>query len=418
LGHFVVARRNGIRCYEFGFGFPPRILGVQFIKGKKRGKVREIESIEIEKTDIKTGEEEIITETISEKIHTIEKDMPVGRWRVIWGRHDGDDENEREDWDEIEENKYSGSTIYSINWIPIGGFVRIKGEDGAHKGDSDSFASKKAWARTKVLAAGVIMNFIFAWLIISIGLMIGAPEAVDQGQNVPNSKIQISAVAQNSPASVMGLKIGDEIAKIQTSVSGEKVTLKNSEDIQNYINSEKGKEINLQIIRGKQNITLHGTPRVDVPTGEGPLGISLAETQIVQYPWYQAFWKGLVLTGNLIIAILVAFYGLLRSLFMGQSVGADVTGPVGIALLTRDVTNMGLIYVIQFAALLSINLGIINILPIPALDGGRILFILIEKIKGKPVTQKVEQMFHTVFFALLILLMVLVTFHDVAKLIK
>jgi regulator of sigma E protease len=248
--------------------------------------------------------------------------------------------------------------------------------------------------------------------------MIGAPEEVNPGQNSTNSKIQISAVSTGSPAETMGLKIGDEIAKSQTGATGEKVTLKNSEDIQNFINSQKGQEINLEIVRGQEKLTLHGTPRVDAPSGQGPLGVSLAEVQITQYSWYEAIWKGLVLTFNLIIAILVAFYGLLKSLFMGQSVGGEVTGPVGIALLTRDVTNMGMIYVIQFAALLSINLGIINILPIPALDGGRILFVIIEKIKGRPVTQKVEQMFHTAFFMLLILLMVLITFHDVTKLIK
>lgn len=103
---------------------------------------------------------------------------------------------------------------------------------------------------------------------------------------------------------------------------------------------------------------------------------------------------------------------------MGQSIGAEVTGPVGIAVLTKDVTQLGFIYVLQFAALLSINLGIINALPIPALDGGRIFFILIEKIKGSPVTQKVEQAFHTAFFMLLIMLMLAVTFHDVMKLVK
>jgi regulator of sigma E protease len=170
-------------------------------------------------------------------------------------------------------------------------------------------------------------------------------------------------------------------------------------------------------LRGKQVVDLKGTPRVDVPTGEGPLGIALMQTVMKSYPWYQAIVKGLTSTIDLTGAILIAFFGLLKSLFMGHGVSADVSGPVGIAVLTKDVTNLGLVYILQFAALLSINLGIINALPIPALDGGRILFVIIEKIRRQRVSQETEQIFHTVFFVLLILLMVVVTFRDVGKLI-
>ncbi|HLN18714.1 MAG TPA: site-2 protease family protein, partial [Patescibacteria group bacterium] len=215
----------------------------------------------------------------------------------------------------------------------------------------------------------------------------------------------------------MGLKIGDEISKTQKTAEGN-VYFRNIEEIQNYINSHKGQKITLKIFRGKEIIDAKGTPRVDFPAGQGPLGIAMAQTEIISYPWYEAIWKGLVSVFNLTITILVAFYGLLKSLIMGQSVGGEVTGPVGIAILTRDVTKLGFVYILQFAALLSINLGIINILPIPALDGGRIFFILIEKIKGSPVTRKVEQGFHTAFFVLLIMLMIAVTFHDVLKLTK
>jgi regulator of sigma E protease len=208
----------------------------------------------------------------------------------------------------------------------------------------------------------------------------------------------------------MSLKIGDEILKSDT--------IKTVQDVQNYISSNKGKEITLKIKRGNQILNLTGVPRADVPEGQGALGIGMAETVIVRYGFFEAIWKGLVDMLNLIWAMLVALYGILRNLLMGHSVGADVAGPVGIAALTKQVTSLGLVYVLQFAAILSINLGIINILPIPALDGGRILFILIEKIKGSPVTQKTEQLFHTIGFILLILLMVLITFRDVTKLIK
>jgi len=378
LGHFVTAIRNGIKASEFGFGFPPRIIGFQFLyKNSKRNK-----------------------------------------WRIVWGNKDGDDENEKEDLEEAHEKKFRGGTIYSLNWIPLGGFVKIKGENGESK-DEDSFASKSAWVRTKVLAAGVIMNFVLAWFLISIVFMIGAPQAFDANDNsVPNAKIQISEVSSDSPAQLADIKVGDEIAKNQVSPSGENIKLASVEEVQNYIKDNAGKEINLNIVRGDENLDIKVTPREVAPEREGLLGVNLVQTQIIRYPWYQAFWEGLKLTYELILAILIALGGIIKSLFMGNGVGADVAGPIGIAVLTKQVTGLGIVYILQFAALLSINLGIINILPIPALDGGRILFVIIEKIKGSPVSHKIEQAFHSIGFLLLIFLLILVTFKDVMKFIK
>lgn len=379
LGHFVLARRNGIKASEFGFGFPPRILGFQFLY--KEGKRK--------------------------------------KWRIVWGTKDGDDENEKADLTEAHEKKFQGGTIYSLNWIPLGGFVKIKGENGENKNDEDSFSRKSAWIRTKVLVAGVLMNFILAWILISIVFMLGAPQAIDsQGANNLNSKIQISTISPNTPAESAGLKIGDEIIKEQKNPIGEVVKISNIEDFQKYVKNNAGQEIVLALKRGEQVLEIKIAPRKDAPEGQGLLGILLVETAITEYSWYQSIWEGLRTTLNLILAILVALFGIIKSLFMGQGVGADVAGPVGIAVLTKQVTGLGLVYIFQFTALLSINLGIINILPIPALDGGRILFVLIEKIKGSPVSHKVEQAFHSVGFLLLILLLVLVTFKDVMRFVR
>ena len=418
LGHFVVARRNGVRAPEFGFGFPPRIVGIQFISGERREKFLERESVEREVIDVKSGNEEIIKETVTEKFHNIEKNVPVGKWRVVWGNEDGDDENEKKDLTEAHENRFSGGTIYSLNWLPLGGFVRIKGEDGGNRNDTDSFASKSAWKRIKILSAGVAMNFIFAWLLLSIAYMIGAPEQIDLDANInnSNSKIQISEIIAGAPGATMGLKVGDEILKVQKNSAGEAITLGNIKAVQDYININRGQEVTLEILRGKKTLTLKGTPRVDVPDDQGALGIALAETVLVKYVWYVAIWKGLGAVWNMTAMIFAGLFGLIKLLFSGHGGMADVSGPVGIAILTKEVANLGLVYIIQFAAILSINLGIINILPIPALDGGRILFVLIEKIKGTPVSQKVEQAFHTFFFALLMLLMLAVTYKDIVRL--
>ncbi len=357
LGHFVTARRNGIKADEFGFGFPPRIAG--FYKNEKTGKYQFV-----------PGNKEI----------------------------------------------KSKNTIYSLNWIPLGGFVKIKGENGEEKKDKDSFAGKSAWIRIKVLGAGVAMNFVLAWFLISLVFMLGAPQAGNSNKkNNPLSKVQISEVVSNTPAQAVGLKVGDEISKKQKNLAGKEVVLSDVTSIQKYIKDNAGKKINLSIKRGQKDFIVKVTPRTNVPAGQGSLGVALTEVTIVKYVWYQAFWEGLKTTWNLTIAIFIAFGGIISSLFSGHGVGANVAGPVGIAILTKQVTSLGLVYILQFAALLSINLGIINILPFPALDGGRILFVLIEKIKGSPVSQKVEQNFHSVGFILLILLMVVVTFRDIAQ---
>lgn len=415
LGHFLTARRNGIKAEEFGFGFPPRIIGFQRVEGEKFQEKMELESVQVEKTDIKIGHgEEIIRETITEKMRKVNELVPAKKWRIIWGSRDGDDENEKKDLAEASANNFKGGTIYSLNWIPLGGFVKIKGENNDVRGE-DSFASKGAWVRIKVLAAGVIMNFILAWALLSFAFMIGAPEPIDSTSgNFPDSKIQISEIIQDSPASQMGLTVGDEILKLQNA----KLSFKSVKDVQDYIGANKGKETEFKVKRGNEIISVKGVPRVDTPDGQGPLGISLVETAMVSYPWHQAIWKGLVFVFDLAVAMLTGLFVLIKNILTGHKAGVDVAGPFGIAVMTKQFTALGLAYVLQFAALLSINLGIINAFPFPALDGGRILFVMIEKIKGSPVSQRTEQFFHSAGFVLLILLMLYITFRDVLKFIK
>ena len=405
LGHFVVARRNGIKAYEFGFGFPPRIFGIQFIKGEDHKKVSEIESIEVKTVDMKVGKDEIIEETITEKIHKVDKKFAVGKWRIIWGSKDGDDENEKEDLKEARKKKFSGGTIYSINWIPIGGFVRIKGEDGDGKNDPDSFASKSAWVRIKVLAAGVLMNFILAWVLLSVTFMLGSYQDVT-GEHAQGSKILIESIEKDSPAEKMGLKIGDMIIS-----GGNDITFSEVQEVQKYINENRGNEITLVVQRrGNEQLKLIGTPRVETEEGQGALGISgFGEVIKIRYPFFQSLWKGLGEIENM----LVMTGQVLGKLIIGQKTDIEVMGPVKLAIFTGQIIPLGFAFMLRFIAIFSINLGIINILPFPALDGGRILFILIEKIKGKPVSQKVEQAFHSVGMMLLLALMLFITIREI-----
>jgi regulator of sigma E protease len=351
LGHFLVARWNGIRVDEFGFGFPPRLFGVT-----------------------KNAE---------------------GKYELVWGSKE----------------MPSGQTVYSLNWIPLGGFVKIAGEDGHDTTDPTSFSGKSAWTRIRVLAAGVFMNFLFAWFLISVVFMLGLPQPIEPADHgkFADAKIQVLAVGKGTPAETMGLSMGDAIV----SINGEAITT--LEQVTQAISSHKGQTITVVVDRFGKPLTLSGTPRTEYPATEGALGISFSETAVVSYPWYEAIYRGAIATYDITLAILGAFGMMIASLFGGAKTALDVTGPVGIVYLTKQMSDLGLPYLLQFAALLSINLGIINILPIPALDGGRILFILIEKLKGSPVSHRVEGMIHQVGFILLLVLMLLVTVRDFAQ---
>lgn len=404
LGHFVVAKKSGIKVEEFGFGFPPRAIGIQFIEGEDHKKVSEIESIEVKTSDIKIGKDEIIQETITEKIHKVDKKFPVGKWRIIWGNKDGDDENEKQDIREARKKDFSGGTIYSLNWLPVGGFVRIKGEDGEGKKDPDSFASKSAWTRIAVLIAGVLMNFVLAWVLLSMTFMLGSYKDVT-GQNVSGSKILLEGIEKDSPAEKMGLMMGDFIIG-----GGDGAIFSSVEEVQKYINENRGKEIKLVVQRGEEEKTLTGTPREQVLENQGALGISgFGEVVMIKYPFFKSLWKGAQEVGYMFLEVWRVFGKLLS----GEKADVEVMGPVKLAMFTGQIIPLGFVFVLRFIAIFSVNLGIINILPFPALDGGRILFILIEKIKGKPVSQNVEQTFHTIGMMLLLALMLFITMREI-----
>lgn len=353
VGHFVVARRFGVKAEEFGLGFPPRAFG--FYKSTE------------------------------------------GKWKFFFGNKDVQD---------------AADTVYSINWIPLGGFVKIKGENGDNE-DPDSFMNKKIWQRASILAAGVSMNMILAAALLSVGFMIGLPQALDgvnKKAEVSNRNIQIIEVLPESPAAKSGLKFGDSII----SVNGNKFI--NNSELQGFVNGKVNQELEYKVKRGAEEKSFKVTPEVMKETGKGGIGIAIAETGTVKYPWYMAVWEGTKATVLLTWLIIVALYELLKNLILGNGVTADIAGPVGIATMTGQAARMGLVYVIQFAALLSINLAIVNFLPIPALDGGRILFLIIEKIKRRPVRRELEALLHNIGFILLMALVVLVTFRDVMKL--
>ncbi|MFW0838005.1 MAG: RIP metalloprotease RseP [Candidatus Komeilibacteria bacterium] len=304
--------------------------------------------------------------------------------------------------------KHKG-VIYSLNWIPLGGFVKIKGEAGEAKDDPDSFSHQSAGRRTLILSAGVIMNVLFAFVLLTAGFMIGLPSVVDDlpaGARVDSTHIQIVQVEPDSVAQNLALQLGDEIVSIDEQQFSSVVA------ITDYIRNDQDKILALQLKRYGEDLHLTADlTSQDVPV----LGVYLAKTGLVHYPWYQAIWEGAQATVNVLWQIVYAFYSLLAGLLSGAGTSLQVAGPVGVAVMTGQMAKLGFVYLLQFAALLSLNLAIINILPFPALDGGRILFVIIEKIRRRPNNEMIEAVIHNIGFFLLIFLMFVVTYKDLAR---
>lgn len=340
FGHFIMAKKFGIKVEEFGFGFPPRAIG-----------------------------------------------------------------------------KKIGETIYSINWLPIGGFVKLFGEDDAGGGSVKTktqpqtantqdirraFYARPAWQRATVVLAGVVMNFVLAVVIISY--LFAGP-----GVALPSKNIRIVEISNSSPAQMAGLVKGDEVV----SVNGQKIT-----DTGKFIKTthkSEGKPLNLVISRNGQELNFTITPRTKFPKDQGPLGVAISNVQVLKYPWYQAPFFGTIEALKFSWMILAGLGDIVVKLFTERAVPQGVAGPVGVAELAGNAFKAGLIPYIWLAALLSLNLAIVNVLPIPALDGGRLFFILIELVTRRKVPQKYETMSHAVGLVVLLSLILLITLFDVFR---
>jgi len=316
--------------------------------------------------------------------------------------------------------KKIGETEYTLNALPFGGFVKIFGEDPDEENTngvdtSRSFTNKPRWKQAIVLVAGIFSNFLLAWLLFSVGFMSGFPTSVGSqpsGYTPQNVNLVILSVLQKSPAEAAGLKIGDKIVFIK---SGKNVTDQiSAETVKSYV--ELGKKIEIGYLRGKDvtyNMT-EITPKND--NGDYSIGISMDQIGTVKLPFFVALWEGLKLDWNVTKGTVSGLYSLIKDGIAGKGSFSSVTGPVGMVGIVGDAYKFGFVYLMSFMALISVNLAVINIIPFPALDGGRLLFLLIEKIKGRRLNPKFANMANMIGFVILIILMLLVTYHDVIKL--
>lgn len=337
LGHFLAARRHGVKVEEFGFGFPPRLFGIK-----------------------------------------------------------------------------KGETLYSFNLLPFGGFVKIFGEDSSFSNDPRSFASRSIGQRVSILAAGVFFNLILAFLLFSVVIGIGMPvDANDPllGARVRDPRITIVDVIPGSVAKQAGLEIGDALVELRA--SGDILRPTAIRDIQDFIKTHQAETVDIEVLRDDRALAFSVLlPGAEEP-GRGILGIAMANIGILQEPWYRALWSGLEMTIATFAGTIRGLTTLVAMLLSGDSVKGLISGPVGIFSIVGSSIHFGTSFLIVLVAILSVNLALINLIPFPALDGGRLLFLAIEGVRGRAINQKVSNFAHALGFAILILLMIVITYYDV-----
>jgi len=354
FGHFIVAKKAGMRVDEFSFGFPPKLFGIK-----------------------------------------------------------------------------RGETSYNFNLLPLGGYVKIYGENGDpndlnQENNADierSFTHKPRYKQALVLIAGIVMNLLVAWVLLSVGLMSGMPSSVSTTPGdveLQNKSIMITGIAKDSPAEKAGLQIGDKIISLET--ENDSTLLLSSyftaETVQLFIKEHQNENINISVERDGVKSVVGVIPEKMNDEEVSKVGISMDMIGTLKLPFFKAVWEGLKSTLIMTWGTMLGFYHLISSAIVGKANMSSLTGPVGIVGIVGDAASFGFVYLLSFTALISINLAVINLIPFPALDGGRLLFLLIEKIKGSRIKPEIAGWTNAIGFGLLMILMVIITYHDVIKLVK
>jgi regulator of sigma E protease len=342
-GHFIAARKTGMRVDEFAIGFPPRLFSVK-----------------------------------------------------------------------------KGETEYSFNALPIGGYVRIFGENPDEEmSEADrprAFGSRPKWAQAVVLVAGVTMNVIFAWMLFFTTLLIGTPAAVDENLAGSEAKLYISDVIEESPL------IGQVVpGAIVTSLSTNNTLLNNPtpSSFTQFIQDSNGSPVTITYELKDETKSVEVLPKKGIIASDAEryaVGVALAYVEIKSATVPEAITGATSATYNGLIAITVGLTSLIIDAVSGTADFSEVAGPVGIVGMVGDAATIGLTALLTFTAMISLNLAVINMLPIPALDGGRLLFVGIEAIIRRPINPIWMGRVNLVGFALLMILMIVVTWNDIAKL--
>ncbi|MHB8860196.1 MAG: M50 family metallopeptidase [Minisyncoccota bacterium] len=355
FGHFVAAKLSGMRVDEFGLGYPPRALSL--------GKI--------------------------------------------------------------------GETEYTLNWLPFGGFVKIYGEDGtpgdATEGsqtsataDRRAFTSKNRFLQAIVLVAGIAMNLIFAYVLITGALLTGTPRALGENElaTAKNVELAVADVLPNSPAALAGILPGDSIMSAKDA-AGEWHAA-DPKSFSAFVTASGGSVVTLNVKHDGKEKVVTTTPATGVVVSDPAryaLGVEVATIGVVPLSLGAAITEGVSLTWNTIALTAQGLWHFFYGVFTLRADLSQVSGPVGIAGAVGSASAQGIGDLLSIIAVISINLALINLVPVPALDGGRLLFVLIESVIRRPIKPSVAQSINTIGFVFLVLLMVVVTAHDIFKIV-
>lgn len=301
-------------------------------------------------------------------------------------------------------------TEYTLNWIPFGGFVRIFGEDEKDAADPQAFPNRPKLHQALVLFAGPGANVLLAVLLSTVALMVGTLSLIDpeHAATATDPHVIVAGVVPDSPAADAGIVVGDRILSAAT-----------PDEFSESVSTSDG-PVSVSLSRGGEMRTLTLTPAtglIDDEPDRRAIGVATALVGTVSYPPHEALLRALIDTGRDFVFILVSLLSLIGSALTLSADVSQIAGPVGIASLTGDAASLGFGALLSFAALLSVNLAIINLLPFPALDGGRLLFLGIETVTRRRIPLRVAATVNTVGFVVLIGLMLAVTVGDISRLV-
>lgn len=304
--------------------------------------------------------------------------------------------------------KKIGETFFSVNLLPLGAFVKLYGEEEEKK-DPGSFSALPFSKKALIVLGGALSFWILAIFIFFFLLQMGIFTAVDDDFPAPDARVFIVGISPNSPAELSGLKIEDQILQIE----GKEVS--KVSQVREIVNANLGKEISLMVQRGEEILTIKITPRENPPPNEGPMGVSLARIIEKKYSFWESLREAPLLTFERTKSIFLSYLDLLGKLIKREKLNVSFSGPVGVFFVLAQYSQRGFSYFLNMVALLAIYLAIFNLLPIPGLDGGKLLFLLIEKIRNRPLKKEIEQGVTFSFLLLLILLSIFITRYDIKR---
>ncbi len=353
FGHFWIAKRNGIRVDEFGFGFPPRI----------------------------------------KKLFT---------WK---------------------------GTDFTLNALPFGGFVKIFGENPAdpelqNGTPKDSFISKSRWVQAKVLLAGVAFNMLLAWFLFFIAFAVGVPAIVSSQTGLykhlkGDQELVITRVVADSPAEKSGLQPGDIVTKIYKTGNPDSGFAPDDYGLAAFIQEKPNELVTLEFLREDRENSIAVRPRYYVVSDDyASIGVEAQMSGLLRLPVHKAVWRGATSSVKIFGDTVKGLASIIGGIFVKSDVPTldQVSGPVGIAGIVKDALAQGFTSIVMLVGIISVNLAVLNLIPFPALDGGRLLIIVVEKIRKKQISPKTVMWINAVGFFVLIGLMIVITISDIIKL--